>query len=137
VGLFLSAILGGPEQLDKPFDKISSLICRRKDLLQDELIDPEDGIVNVVFQYSGTLMRPDFCGIRTGSFSKKKRILVIQIAFPQEVVISEQFSHHYLLLLIDALTEAKKYFDKKRIQFSLESHIILAQNSIMAPLDRK
>jgi hypothetical protein len=74
MALFLSDILGGPEQIDKPFTRKLRDICRRKDLHQKDLINPEDGTINIVFQYSGRLLKPDFVGVRTGSFSKKKNV---------------------------------------------------------------
>lgn len=130
MGLFLSDILGGPEQVDKPFSKKADEICRRKDRYQKDAISPEDGTINVVFQYPGSLLQPDFVGVRTGSFSKKKRMLVVQVAFPGDMLSSNSFVKHYLAFLKDALVEGKKYLDKKGISFSLEDHVSLAEKSV-------
>ena len=135
MGLFLSDILGGPEQVDKPFTKKADEICRRKDLYQKDFINPEDGIINVVFQYPGSLMQPDFVGVRTGSFFKKKRKLVVQVAVPGDILSSGTFVRHYLAFLKDALVEGKKYLDKKGISFSLEDHIALAEKSVQGLLE--
>jgi hypothetical protein len=41
--------------------------------------------VNVVFQVPGNVVRPDFEGVRTGRFSKADRLLLVQVALPDEV----------------------------------------------------
>jgi hypothetical protein len=130
MSLFLSAILGGPEQIDKSFMRKTGDICRKIDIHQKEIISSQDGTINVVFQYPGSLLQPDFVGVRTGSFSKKKRILVVQVAVPKEMLSSANFVKHYLEFLKDALAEGKKYLDKKGIPFSLEDHIALANKSV-------
>jgi len=38
--------------------------------------------LNVIFHVPGHLLQPDFEGIRTGSFIKAKRILIVQVALP-------------------------------------------------------
>ena len=74
MGLFLSDILGGPEQVDKPFTKTADAICRYMERYKKDLINPEDGSLNIVFQYPGNLLQPEFSGVRTGSFSRKKKM---------------------------------------------------------------
>lgn len=130
MGLFLSDILGGPEQVDKPFTRIADAICQRKDAYQRDVVSGEDGTINVVFQYPGSLLHPDFAGIRTGSYSKKKRILEMQVAFPAEMISSDRFTVHYVMLLKDALLEGKRFFERKGIAFSLEDHLALVDKSV-------
>jgi hypothetical protein len=130
MGLFLSTILRGPELMDKPFDKKETAICRQMERYKKDLIDPKDGSLNVVFVYPGSLGGPDFVGVRTGSFSKKMKMLVVQVAVPADVISSKDFVKHYLLFLKDALEKGKKYLDKKGISFSLEDHIALAEKSV-------
>lgn len=38
--------------------------------------------VNVVFQVPGDVIKPDFDGTRTGRFSKKDSLLMVQVALP-------------------------------------------------------
>src|SRR5713226_9593971 len=103
MGLFLSDILGGPEQLDKPFDKKVTAICKKMELHKAGMIDPEDGTINIVFQYPGSLLQPEFSGVRTGSFSKKRKTLVVQVAVPADAMSSKDFVEQYLRFLKDAL----------------------------------
>ena len=41
--------------------------------------------VNVVFQVPGNIRQPDFHGTRTGRYSRAERLLLIQVALPEDV----------------------------------------------------
>jgi hypothetical protein len=41
--------------------------------------------LNVVFNVAGNLLRPDFEGVRTGTFRKADSLLMIQVALPEVV----------------------------------------------------
>lgn len=40
--------------------------------------------VNVVFHVPGNILKPDFSGVRTGSFSKQDALLMVQVALPED-----------------------------------------------------
>jgi hypothetical protein len=130
MALYLGAILGGPELLDKDFDRAVSRICARKDYWQSKLVQPTDAALNVVFRYPGTISQPDFVGMRVGRFIKKENRLEILVAVPREVLLSDTFSQHYGSLLKEAIAEGKKVFEKRGIPFSLEDHLALADKSL-------
>src|SRR6266700_5558645 len=115
MALFLSEILGGPEKLDKEFDRQSTSICRLKDTYERKMLSPDDGALNVVFQYPGSLLQPEFTGVRTGSFSKKKMLLAVQVAVPADILKSDQFVAEYGRLLKEAIVVGKKFLEKKGI----------------------
>ncbi|SRR5579875_1899095 len=128
--LYQTSILGGPEQVDKEFDKQITVIVRRTSSLQAEMIKPDDGVLNVVFQFPGTLFRPDFAGIKVGRFVRKENLLEIKVAVSPDVICSDDFALCYASLLKKAITEAKKIFDKKGVPFSLEDHLALVDKSL-------
>ena len=130
MGLYLSDILGGPDQINKPFAIMTSALCRIKEGYMNEMLEPDDGILNVVFQYHGTLLKPEFTGIRTGSFSKAKQILIVQVSVPEELLVSDEFMLYYVECLKNAIRIGKNYFDKKKIAFSLEDHLALVERSV-------
>lgn len=39
--------------------------------------------VNVIYQVPGNLIKPDFEGVRTGYYSKKRASLIVQVASPR------------------------------------------------------
>lgn len=128
--LYQSSILGGPEQVDKEFDQQITAIVRRTVSLQTAMIKPDDGILNVVFQFQGSLLRPDFAGIKVGRFVRKENRLEVKVAVSSDVICSDDFVFRYASLLKKAITEAKKVFDTKGIPFSLEAHLALVEKSL-------
>lgn len=130
MALFLGAILGGPEQIDKAFNKQKNALMLRVESLQNGLIAPGDGLLNVVFLFSGTLFQPPFSDIRLGRFIKKENRLELKVPVPPDAITSEDFPQRYVALLKQAIIEAKKVFDKKGIPFSLKDHVALADKSL-------
>ena len=55
---------------------------RRVKKLRSEVSSPL--AVNVVFQLPGRFLTPEFVGVRSGTFSRKERLLMVQVAVPAE-----------------------------------------------------
>lgn len=73
--------------------------------------------VNVVFQIPGEVLALDFDGVRTGRYSKAKKLLLVQLAVPREVPLEPQ-----LLLkgrFIDALELAIEFARDRAISEDL------------------
>ena len=132
MAFFLGAITGGPEQIGKPFRRQMDAMTLRQEALQKDLIKPEDGLVNVVFLFSGSLIHPPFSDMRVGRFIKKENRLEVKVPVPPDAITAEDFPQRYVALLKVAIVKAKKVFDKKGIPFSLEDHIALADKSLEA-----
>jgi hypothetical protein len=130
MAFFLGAITGGPEQIGKRFRQQMDAITLRQEALQSDLIKPEDGLVNVVFLFSGSLFQPPFADMRVGRFIKKENRLEVKVPVPPDAITSEDFPQRYVALLKQAIAEAKKVFDKKGIPFSLEDHLALVDKSL-------
>jgi hypothetical protein len=130
MGLFLSEVLGGPEQMDTALTHRTDAICRSMEYHKGKMIEPEDGSVNVVFQFPGSLLRPEFVGVRRGRFSKKKNMLVVEVGFPAELLHSDKFIKQYGSFVKEAVSEAKRVFDKHGVPFSLEDHLALVDKSM-------
>ncbi len=132
MAFYIGAITGGPEQIGKRFRLQMDAITLRQEALQRELINPDEGLLNVVFLFSGTLFQPPFTDIRVGRFIKKENRLEIKVPVPPDAITSEDFPQRYIALLKQVIAEAKKVFDKKGIPFSLEDHLALADKSLEA-----
>jgi hypothetical protein len=65
------------EPWPKPGDAPDPLGRRRRDLRNV-------GSLDLVFHVPGTLLKPEHTGLRTGRFSRKERMLQIQIAVPED-----------------------------------------------------
>jgi hypothetical protein len=130
MAFFLGAITGGPEQSLRHFYKQMNAIGLRQEALQKDLIRPEDGLLNVVFMFSGSLFQPPFADMRVGRFVKKENRLEVKVPVPPDAITAEDFPQRYVALLKQAIVAAKKVFDKKGIPFSLEDHLALADKSL-------
>jgi hypothetical protein len=130
MALYLGAIMGGPEHIDKGFRRQMDAITLREEVLQRDMIRPSDGLLNVVFLFSGTLFRPDFSDIRVGRYVKKENRLEIRVPVPTDAICSGAFVARYVALLKEAITQAKQVFDKKAVPFSLEDHMALVDKSV-------
>ena len=81
--LSIGFMVGGPTKANAPWEVA---LLR----LMNQVIAARHGVeaalnVNVVFQVPGSIQSPDFEGARTGTFSKKDRHLMVQVALPAAV----------------------------------------------------
>ncbi|MHB8695407.1 MAG: hypothetical protein ACYDHH_29620 [Solirubrobacteraceae bacterium] len=91
-------------------DAARELTIRVADVRAD-LVTPLN--VNVVFHIGGRSFKPEFSGIRTGSFSKRRSLLMVQVALPKEVPPDPKT---YLKQAVyDALDSASQWADRRHV----------------------
>jgi hypothetical protein len=121
--LYVSSVVGGRGALADVVAVIRRLagIVRR----EEEADPPEDpgseATVDVTFHLPGPIVRPDYEGMRTGRWVKAKRLLVVQIAVPEE--ISGQPAAIDDLLgrsLVEAVDLAAGYLAQRQLPYSLD-----------------
>jgi hypothetical protein len=81
-----------------------------------EGITPE---ANVVFFVPGSLGTPSWTGLRDGTFSRKKKLLMIQVAVPKELVDSPKLEAFALDSLRKANELALRVYHKKGFEYPL------------------
>jgi hypothetical protein len=136
MSLELFAILGGPELEGSLVDRVMDYFHKVKELCHKRIIPKGDGGLWVVFQCPGTVMRPDFTGIRTGSFCKKDKTIEIAVAVPKVAMAPDRFARFFIDALEQAVRFGKKFLEKRGIPFSEEKHLSLVQKlreSLAAP----
>jgi len=127
MGIHLGSIYGGPEMEGSATEATARALVRVRQAWHDKLIPDDDGELDVVYQYHGSILQPAFTGIRTGTFSRRLKMLQIQIAVPREIMQSDEFGIFYVDSLEAAVRVGKAYFDKRKIPFSLHDHLALVQ----------
>ncbi len=90
-------------------------LTRRVADLRENIDSPLN--MNVVFQIPGNLLRPDFEGVRTGHFSKKERLLMVQVALPDEP--PEDVDADLKSKLLAAVDEAERWARKRHLAENL------------------
>jgi hypothetical protein len=83
----------------------------RVDALTGEVRSPLK--VNVIFQVPGHFLRPDFEGVRTGSFSRAASALIVQVALPEET--PDDVEEYLRESLVAAVDEAERWAQRRGI----------------------
>ncbi|RKG82246.1 hypothetical protein D7W79_03045 [Corallococcus exercitus] len=116
----IGAVYGGPELAGAPIDKAIRMFGKARGPVQKG----ESGALDIVFHVPGSLLKPEFTGVRTAKFSRKERKLMLQIAVPEEQVHSPDV--HWLL---DAIREAVRLagprFERAGIEYPEKEHLSL------------
>jgi hypothetical protein len=128
----ISQIYGGPEVTGSKIDRVLTRV--------DQLVagggEGPSGSLDIVFHVHGSLLAPEHSGVRTGRFSKKERMLMLQIAVPKEVVEKDEADIEQFLLasLKEAVDMAALVFRRHKIPYDQEGYLAQirrAQNALM------
>ena len=105
----------GPEVDDLP---IGRTIARVMEVLMDARGNWELGSspgVNVVFYVPGSLGTFDIDGIHPGRFSRKRRLLLVEVAVPVKIAKGENATEFVIKALYEANAIAEEVFVRKRV----------------------
>jgi hypothetical protein len=80
--------------------------------------------VNVVFHVPGEHAAPDYEGVRTGHYSRRDALLVMQAAIPAGLAADDRVLD---ALLVDAINEAERWAKTEGVTDSLERLKALAE----------
>jgi hypothetical protein len=119
----IGAILGGGELAGS---KIDRLICRFSSALPP-VQNLSAASVNIVFHVPGSIVKPDYSGIRTGKFSAKLKKLMIQVPVPEIMLESPELEPFFHKSIIEAIAMAGKFFAKKKIQFVESDYLAIVE----------
>ena len=133
--LYVSAVLGGRGALadvEAAVRRLAGVVRREEEA--DPAEDPaSEATVDATFHLPGPLVRPDYEGIRTGRWVKAKRLLVVQIAVPEEISGRPDAIEDFLgSSLVGAVDLATGYLAKRRLAYSLDRAGRVAKRSAAA-----
>jgi hypothetical protein len=122
---YIGSVLGGPELSGSPVDTIITQLGRASHAYQEAHAIVSEGGLDIVYHVPGTTMPPEFEGLRTGKFSKKEKMLMVQISVPT-LFESEQHLEEFLVeSLREAIQLAKPIFKSTKIPFSQDEYVRL------------
>jgi hypothetical protein len=111
--IYISSILGGPEVEGSEIDRaIKRVIGLRRSGQEGDF-----GSLDVVFHIPGSMVSPDYQGLRTGKFSRKERMLMVQVSVPPDIVRSDGAEGFVVRALEEAVRMAKPRFEKAGIPY--------------------
>lgn len=118
--LYIGGVYGGPEVSGSSIDVA---IGRVTVLLGEGRVD-DSGSLDVVFHVPGSIATPDYRGVRTGSLSKKERLLQVQVGVPAEMCSQDQRA--VATFVVDSLREAiriaRPRFDRANVPYRQEEY---------------
>lgn len=124
----ISEILGGPEL---SHSRVATAIAKLFQL-SGSREEGDFGSLDIVFHVAGSLGQPEFSGIRTGRFSRKERMLQVQIAVPADVVESDDPYPFLAARMLDAVRVASPVFSKAGIPYPEGEYIAIAETMVRA-----
>lgn len=125
---YVSSVLGGPELSGAPVDTIITRLAMAAHAYQEAHEIASEGGLDIVYHVPGSILQPEFEGLRTGKFSNKEKMLMVQIAVPALF----DSRHHLEKFLVESLREAiqlaKPVFKSTRIPFSQDEYLQLVES---------
>jgi hypothetical protein len=110
--LSIGVLVGGWSPYTSEWKAALQNLSQRVTSVRDGASSPLN--VNVIFQVPGNNITPDFEGIRTGYFSKKKMWLIVQVALP-EAPPEGGIDADLLNRLKEAIDEAETWAKRRKI----------------------
>ena len=122
---YIGSLLGGPELSGAPVDKILTRLARASHAYQETDGIASEGGLDIVYHVPGSIMEPEFEGLRTGKFSKKEKMLMVQIAVPTLFENERHLEDFLVEALREAVHLAKPIFKSAKIPFSQDEFLRL------------
>ena len=125
LNLYIGAVYGGPETETTKYHLYWIEISNLKDGYCDETRLGKEGFVDFVFHFPGSILKPEFIGLRTGRFSRKQMMLQIQCSVPADLVdADEERIEAFIFQTVKvAIAMAETKFKKAKIPYDLEEQI--------------
>ena len=120
----LGAVLGGPEQ---------SLAIQTFRKLSQQFPKGGAPFLNVVFHFPGSLIAPDYVGLRTGRFSKKESGLMIQAAVPKSVADSDRIADildYFDQTIREAMDLSRDRWEKHGVDFPWDADFATIESCV-------
>jgi hypothetical protein len=123
--LSLGAVLGGPEK---------TVAIQTFRTLSQQF--PKGGIpfLNVVFHFPGTLITPNYSGLRTGRFSNKEQGFMIQAAVPVSIAESEQPNEiidYFDQTIREAMALSRERWNHHKIEFPWDADFATIESCVL------
>jgi hypothetical protein len=115
--LSLGVVLGGRTSANAAWEAPLQVLMQE---IERDRIGVESAIsVNIVFHIPGRLLQPDFQGVRTGTFSRTKQLLMVQVALDESP--PRDVEKYLALKIFEALDAAESWAIMKRFATNLSS----------------
>lgn len=125
---FISSVLGGPEVPGTPVDTIITQLAVACHAYQQAQAITSEGSLDIVYHVPGSMVQPEFEGLRTAKFSKKEKTLMVQIAVPTLFENKQDLTKFLVEALREAIQLAKPVFRRTEVPFSHAEYLQLVDS---------
>jgi len=94
--------------------------------IQHEII-PNGPSLDVTFMLPGKLDKPNFTGMRMGSYTKKNNTLFFEKAVPDHIVHSKQAKEFVTMVMQDVIFHADDFFKESDTDFDIKRWQLLLE----------
>lgn len=115
----IGSVLEGPELRHSSIDEALAKAMEAAVESRDHFELGSAPSVNVVFYVPGSLGRPDWDLLRSGRFSRKDKLLMVQVAVPEDIVSSDSAVDFVINSLYGANAIALDEFGEKGMEYPL------------------
>lgn len=118
--IYISIVIGGPTRENRVIRNALDRVGRRVDEVEFTPAEGEAG-VEIEFHVTGDLLAPDYEGMRTGRWSNKDNVQVVQIAVPTALEKGEEDEvvTELLRMIPEAVELAAQRLAHRRIKLDL------------------
>ena len=110
--------MGGPEQRDSAVRAVLLKAMQTAKRVRDpSYSDGDEAWINPIFIVPGSLLGPDFEGLKAGHFSRREKGFVIQVAVPKTVAEGAGVQRFVVQSLRDCVQLAASTFSSKGMAF--------------------
>lgn len=81
---------------------------------------PDGPSLDVTFMLPGKLDKPNFSGMRMGSYTMKNNILFFEKAVPEHIVHSEKAKEFVNMVMQDVIVHADEFFKESATHFDIK-----------------
>jgi len=115
----IGVVFRGPELKGSSVDHLTTALMKAAAECTGSFECATGPAINVVFHVPGSLGRPDWGGIRDAKFSRKRQLLMVQVAVPAKMVDSPSLKDYLIKSLYGADAIAFEFFRQKGLKFPL------------------
>lgn len=123
----IGSVMNGPELDGSETDRLISTVMKAAIKYRDSTAYETGPAINVVYHVPGSLGAPDWEGIRDAKFSRKRQLLMVQVAVPKDQVNSPTLKQYLIDSLHQANAVAFQFFHQKGLVFPLADAESLVQ----------
>lgn len=120
MSLYISTNTASSELADSMINHAITFLAATMAIKIQHGMIPDGPSLDVTFMLPGKLDKPDFTGMRMGSYTKKNNTLFFEKAVPEHIVHSNQAKEFVAMVMQDVIISADEFFQESDTDFDIQ-----------------